>query len=70
MGNDYAEVTQGLQEGDVIALTVTSSDSLSNMMNGLQMGGMGGQQGERPQGDPPDMGNGDDANGGSRPARP
>ena len=70
VGNDYAEVTQGLQEGDVIALTVTSSDSLSNMMNGLQMGGMGGQQGERPQGDPPDMGNGDDANGGNRPARP
>lgn len=40
--DDYAEITSGLSEGDVVLYTASDDDNSSSMFGGMMMGGMGG----------------------------
>lgn len=40
--DDYAEITSGLSEGDVVLYTANDDDDSSSMFGGMMMGGMGG----------------------------
>ena len=40
--DDYAQITSGLSEGDVVLYTASDDDNSSSMFGGMMMGGMGG----------------------------
>lgn len=40
--DDYAQITSGLSEGDVVFYTASDDDNSSSMFGGMMMGGMGG----------------------------
>ena len=40
--DDYAQITSGLSEGDVVLYTASDDDDSSSMFGGMMMGGMGG----------------------------
>ena len=40
--DDYAQITSGLSEGDVVLYTASEDDNSSSMFGGMMMGGMGG----------------------------
>ena len=40
--DDYAQITYGLSEGDVVLYTASDDDNSSSMFGGMMMGGMGG----------------------------
>lgn len=40
--DDYAQITSGLSEGDVVLYTASDDDSSSSMFGGMMLGGMGG----------------------------
>ena len=40
--DDYAQITSGLSEGDIVLYTASDDDNSSSMFGGMMMGGMGG----------------------------
>jgi len=48
--DDYAEITSGLSEGDVVLYTASEDDSSTSMFGGMMGGGMGGMGGGMPGG--------------------
>ena len=54
--DDYAQITSGLSEGDVVLYTASDDDNSSSMFGGMMMGGMGGGSmgGGAPGGGAPD----------------
>ena len=40
--DDYAQITSGLSDGDVVLYTASDDDNSSSMFGGMMMGGMGG----------------------------